>query len=519
MNSKVTSPIPSGFKLLHTLRGHERKIRRIAWSPDGELLASPSSDATIRLWNTSNGQLVRTLEGHQGTVYCVAWSPDGQFLASGAQDNTIRIWEVNSGNCRHVLTDHTGKVYRVAWSPSGRLASASVDNTIRLWNPTAGILEKTLTGHTGMVLDVAWSPDQTLLASSSSDHTIRLWDAITGELRQPPLLGHYDVVFSVAWSPTGNKLLASCGSDRTIRLWEWDGQGWRQTNVLEGHTQVVVDVGFSSDGRLLASKSRDHTVRLWRCDNWKPIAILDEPASPWGLTGLAFHPRLADGLATLGEGDGVVRLWELNRKLLMRRDLAPDSVRYATAKIVLVGDAGVGKTCLGWRLAHGNFREHSSTHGQQFWMVDTLSTQLDDGTECEAVLWDLAGQPDYRLIHALFLDDAYLALVLFDPTDRQETLKKVEYWLKMLSDEQGRIKCRIILIGARLDRGYPAITTDEIEAFCHDLGISGGYVGTRSLSDLPLKHLIFSELRFLVILKKQFKISILLIKSDRLLVL
>lgn len=84
MNSKATYPIPPGFKLLHTLRGHDRKIRRLAWSPDGELLASPSSDATIRLWNTSNGQLVRPLVGHQGTVYCVAWSPGGELLASGA---------------------------------------------------------------------------------------------------------------------------------------------------------------------------------------------------------------------------------------------------------------------------------------------------------------------------------------------------------------------------------------------------------------------------------------------------
>ena len=97
-----------------------------------------------------------------------------------------------------------------------------------------------------------------------------------------------------------------------------------------------------------------------------------------------------------------------------------------------MGDSGVGKTGLGWRIAHGAFREHSSTHGQQFWVVDQLGATRKDGMQCEAVLWDLAGQPDYRLTHALFLDQANLGLLLFDPTNRERPLGGVEYWLRHL---------------------------------------------------------------------------------------
>ncbi|HEX8537918.1 MAG TPA: hypothetical protein VF664_10685, partial [Cystobacter sp.] len=104
------------------------------------------------------------------------------------------------------------------------------------------------------------------------------------------------------------------------------------------------------------------------------------------------------------------------------------SVRYTSAKIALVGDSGVGKTGLGWRLAHGDYKQQNSTHGEQLWVLNDLRTLRSDGTQCEAVLWDFAGQPDYRLIHALFLDDADLALLVFDPTNRQESLKGVEYW-------------------------------------------------------------------------------------------
>ena len=106
----------------------------------------------------------------------------------------------------------------------------------------------------------------------------------------------------------------------------------------------------------------------------------------------------------------MIHLYELDQEVLLGQTFM-HSVTYTSAKIVLVGDSGVGKTGLGWRLAHGEFREHASTHGQQFWLLDQLSQTRSDGAQCEAVVWDLAGQPDYRLTHALFLDDADLTLV------------------------------------------------------------------------------------------------------------
>ncbi|HEV2706542.1 MAG TPA: TIR domain-containing protein [Pyrinomonadaceae bacterium] len=137
----------------------------------------------------------------------------------------------------------------------------------------------------------------------------------------------------------------------------------------------------------------------------------------------------------------------------------------------------MGKTGLGWRIAHREFKEHPSTHGQQFWVIDELGATRADGTQCEAVLWDFAGQPDYRLIHALFLDDVDLALVMFDPGNRVEPLKGVEYWLKQLSRPRAQA-CRTILVGARIDRGSPTLTGDELEEFCRQNNIDGRYIGT-----------------------------------------
>lgn len=124
-------------------------------------------------------------------------------------------------------------------------------------------------------------------------------------------------------------------------------------------------------------------------------------------------------------------------------------------------------------------------------MIDELGATRADGTQCEAVLWDLAGQPDYRLVHALFLDNVDLALVLFDPTNRQEPLKGVEYWLKQLSHARhdGR-KRHVILVGARADRGVPTLTHAELEEFCKQCGVDGGYVSTSALTGEGLEELL-----------------------------
>jgi small GTP-binding protein len=474
------SPVP-GLTLRHVLRGHTDTINRIAWSPDGSYLASPSSDKTIRMWDARNGACVHTLQaGHTEGANSVAWSPDGRRLASSG-DTTIRLWDVISGKLLQTLEGHAHSIDSVAWSPDGqRLASASRDKTIRLWDVISGKLLQTLEGHAHSIDSVAWSPDGRRLASSG-DTTIRLWDVISGKLLQT-LEGHAQFVNIVAWSPDGQRL-ASASEDNTIRL--WDAASGKALQVLERHEAPVTFVDFSANGHWLASKSMDNTIRLWRCDTWAGVARLEEPKSNTWPPSIAFHPRLPV-LATLGEEDTIIRIWELDEAVLLSQ--AQESVNYTTAKLVLVGDSGVGKTGLGWRLAKGEFKEHASTHGQQFWTIPELGLKRKDGTECEAVLWDLAGQHVYRQIHSIFLENVAAALVLFDPSNRQEPLKGVQFWLEQLKGK-GQLP-PAVLVGARVDRGAPAISQQELDQFCQRYGIRGGYISTSAKSEEGLEALL-----------------------------
>jgi GTPase SAR1 family protein len=467
---------PPGLRLRHLLRGHSAVIGRLSWSPNGQVLASSSDDRTIRLWDARTGEHLHTLTGHSSLVYSVAWSPNGQMLASSSDDRTIRLWDARTGEHLHTLTGHSEMVRSVAWSPDGQmLVSGSGDKTTRLWDARTGEHFRTFTDLSDTIFSVIWSPDGKYIASGCADATVQVWNVKDGTTFLT-FREHASGVYCVAWSPDG-RVLAASSADKTIRL--WSVQTNQQVYVLEGHTSTVTSISFSSDGHLLASKSHDGTVRIWHVDTLETVAILEEPSSGFRSPGLAFQPN-ALILATLGENDRVIRIWHIDVPTLLRTASATSSAHYTNAKVVLVGDSGVGKSGLGLVLTGQPFVPTESTHGRNVWTFDSYQAELDNKRKenRETWLWDLAGQPGYRLIHQLHLNDVAVALLVFDSRSETDPFAGVDHWVRALRMAQwvqgdSAIPMKKFLVAARTDRSGKSVSRERIDALLQAWRIDG----------------------------------------------
>jgi len=235
----------------------------VAFSPDGETLASAGSEHSIFVWVRETGEMKRQFTGHAGDVRSMAYLPHGNQLVSGSVDKTIRFWDPASGDEQKKIEVHRAAIQGVACARDGQtLASSSDDRTIKLLGADTGEEQHTLTGHTDGVAQAAFSPDGRRLASASWDKTIRILDVATGKLLLT-IDKQEDAVRSVAFSPDGRRL-ASGGDDNTIRL--WDPEKGVQLATLRGHKGAVTSVAFSADGRILASASADRTVMMWELE-------------------------------------------------------------------------------------------------------------------------------------------------------------------------------------------------------------------------------------------------------------
>jgi WD40 repeat protein len=265
------------------LSSHESSVNSVAFSSDGAVLISGSTDKTLRLWNVSTGAELAVLVGHEEGVQSVVFSPNGAIIASGDLAGNVLLWDWNgtTGTQQIELRGHTEGIRAIAFSPDGTsLASASLDHSIRLWNVATGE-SRVLEGHLDQVRRIAFSPDGLTLASLSADATLRLWDVATGAaLRTKSLpLGHSTItrtppsgIAMASFSPDGNTIVSS-GYDGSIVFWD-AGTGAQQTFHDDRDGGIMWSVVFSPDGTLLASSARQK-LRLWDVATATELGVFD----------------------------------------------------------------------------------------------------------------------------------------------------------------------------------------------------------------------------------------------------
>ncbi len=285
------------------LKGHTSTVNAVSFSTDGNILASGSSDRTIKLWDVNKGKIIKELQIHKSGVAGVFFAPDGKTLYSSGYDGRIISWDIETGqaqrvvedshnvttmslspngmliaygtvsfeikiyeakswNLKHILEGHKNTPTVMAFSPDSRvLASGSSDGKIILWDVQTGE-KKIEMEERGAVRSLAFSPDGRNIATGSFDNMIKIWDTSTGKLVQGTIRQRVLMIsmLALAYSPNG-KIIASASDNGIIRL--WNARNNILQGVLTGHENWVSTLAFSPDGSILASGGRDKTIRLW----------------------------------------------------------------------------------------------------------------------------------------------------------------------------------------------------------------------------------------------------------------
>lgn len=499
--------LPACVTPVHSLTGHEHPILALAWSPDGAHLVSASHDK-VCIWSPETGKLLRCMipDAPATRVLDVIVPTSTRFITvsrggSGAQRWIVDIWSLLTGEAVERWT-HDCETLNISALPDGR---------------SFALAGKLRDGES--VLDVIHLERDLLRLSIKDDYRVRAGALLSPDDRhvyylatpdrgedyreaETVVVRGYDMnlktrvstrpersrILSLILSPDRKRLFASTD---TARIFVIDAETGDIQRTLEAGVEPIPALALSSDGKLLCARASDDQVRLWRCEDWALLGTFRQ-----GAPGdaeyqfpkqVAFHPSqplLAVTMHEGGQSHARIGLFRCSDKAVTSE--THKAVFYSTARIALVGDPGVGKTGLGRRLAGQPFTHTLPTHGQQFWVIKELGKTLRDGTLCEAVLWDFAGQPEYRPIHSLFLDDIDLALIVFDAA-RDTDFDTVEYWWKQLG--KGKSRCKILLVAARVDWNRPMGAPEEYETYCLEKHISG-YVATSAMTGEGIDQLI-----------------------------
>lgn len=292
------------------LRGHTDAIIAIAFSPDGQQLASASRDKSVKVWNLNNGEVVRTILGaHAEQLSSLAFSSDGRLLAVGDVGLQVQVIDLSTGKVFRALA-HPDAVGEVALSPDGALiAVAGLSDTGAAYSLAEGSKKFEFRGRTAR-----FSADGKMLLVSSGAGSFSLLDGKTGRVKKtvstspgpPPL---------TTMTPDG-KVIASWTADGLdVKLWSSTGRSLGRLDgppaEPEGRKARVTGVGLTPDGKRAVVGGGDGVVRLW--------SVGKNPNSPgaqrieqvWPADRCSAVAVSSDGSWFAVADSGLIKLWKL----------------------------------------------------------------------------------------------------------------------------------------------------------------------------------------------------------------
>jgi WD40 repeat protein len=319
------------------LHGPTTTLTSLAFSPNGELLASGANEGTVRLWNVKNHKQLAQISAGTLPVKTVAFSPDGHSLVAGDEDGTVSFW--NSATQEQLsgpIHTHDHILNSIAFSPTGRtLATGGVEGLVRIWSfATHKELGAPIAVH-APVGSVAFSPNGQILASGDYRHTVQMWSIRTHRQLGNPLRTSLNTVTDVAFSPDGH-ILATLTTELfgQGRIQLWDVATRRQLDGSVGGDKEISGLAFSPNGQTLAGGGNGGTI-IWSVTTGREIR--QSLRSSTHITAVAFGP---DGKILASGGDDHLINISSTEPVHQFEVLVSHRSGHAKAKLLALGSDG-----------------------------------------------------------------------------------------------------------------------------------------------------------------------------------
>lgn len=287
--------------------GHRDSVISLAWSPDGEWLASGDAAGRIFIRRASDGSIARRLGTYRARIEALAYAPSGATLLSAA-DGEARAWNVQTGASGRAFP--VGRGAAVVYSLDGRyLATSDSSRVVELRDGKTGAVVRRFGSDSGLrqnlmrPTSVSFSPDGKFLATARWDEPVKVYEVATGG--KPREL---DGFLNVRWSPDGATLATSHGRvnkrAREVRLRLWSASTWKRERDLD----IDSAVEFAGGGRLLLGIDEGaRSVGIWSRADGKLRAQARMPGQ--FVTSLAVTRD--GGRLAVGDDHGGLRIWDL----------------------------------------------------------------------------------------------------------------------------------------------------------------------------------------------------------------
>lgn len=282
-------------------KAHEGAITGLAFSANGELLASCGADKQVHVWDVLGGEKTTTLHGTQADLSAVAFRPDGKQLTSAAADGQVTTWNLEALPPRLLATLPGKEPQRDDDAPADLAAQADAND-----ENEPEELPPPLSPNGAPATAVVVSPDGTLLATTgvaNERYAILVRDLATGQLLHT-LLGHQNAIASLAFS-TDSRRLVSGSADKTVRVWNLADAKFPEAATFAGHEAAVTGAAFNSNATQVVSGAANNTVKLWDVATGEELK--DFAGHTAAVVGVAMTPN--NQLVISADADKTVRFW------------------------------------------------------------------------------------------------------------------------------------------------------------------------------------------------------------------